>query len=166
MKDLVPGPTDSSRQFCQNPRLVTNRGGASGRKRIMTTEGFLICLDTERGWTITSGGWNFLKKQERLEGHKQVLNTTIRKGTKPTEESEEAGYRSTTWAVLQALQQIFSVTSIEGQAAMFASPLFQSEGRGDLLFWGEQKGPTVAVCESPSESEKANWLEEASTTHD
>jgi len=33
--------------------------------RIITTEGLTTCLDPGRGWTITSGGWNFLKKQER-----------------------------------------------------------------------------------------------------
>jgi len=32
--------------------------------RIITTEGLTECLDPGRGWTITSGGWNFLKNQE------------------------------------------------------------------------------------------------------
>jgi len=31
--------------------------------RIITTEGLTTCLDPGRGWTITSRGWNFLKKQ-------------------------------------------------------------------------------------------------------
>jgi len=31
--------------------------------RIITTEGLTTCLDIGRGWTINSGGWNFLKKQ-------------------------------------------------------------------------------------------------------
>ena len=74
--------------------------------RIITTEGLTTCLDPGRGWTITSGGWNFLKKQECWEGHEQALITTIRKETKPTEELEEAGCRSPTWAVLQGLLQI------------------------------------------------------------
>ena len=43
--------------------------------RIISTEGLTECLDPGRGWTITSGGWNFLKKQECWEG----LITTIRK---------------------------------------------------------------------------------------
>ena len=71
-----------------------------------------------------------------MEGHEQALITTIRKETKRTEESEEAGYRSPTWAVLRALQQINSATRIEGESAMSAPPFFQSAGRGDLLFWG------------------------------
>jgi len=37
--------------------------------------------------------------------------------------------------------------------------------RGDLLFSGENEGPTVVIWESLSEQEKASWLEEASTTH-
>jgi len=64
--------------------------------RIITMEGLTTCLDPGQGWTITSGGWNFLKKQECWEGHEQALITNIRKETKRTEELEEAGYRSPT----------------------------------------------------------------------
>jgi len=64
--------------------------------RIITTEGLTTCLDPGRGWTITSGGWNFLKKQECWEGHEQALITTFRKETKRTEELKEAGYSSPT----------------------------------------------------------------------
>jgi len=45
--------------------------------RIITTEGLTTCLDPGQGWTITSGGWNFLKNQECWEGHEQALITTI-----------------------------------------------------------------------------------------
>ena len=41
--------------------------------RIITTEGLTTCLDPGRGWTITSGEWNFLEKQECWEGHEQAL---------------------------------------------------------------------------------------------
>jgi len=81
--------------------------------RIITIEGLTTCLDPGQGWTITSGGCNFLKKQARWEGHEQALITTIQKEAKRTEELEEAGYRSSTWAVLRALQQINSATRIE-----------------------------------------------------
>jgi len=74
--------------------------------------------------------------------------TGIRKETKRIEELEEAGYRSPTWAVLRALQQINSATRIEGEVAMSAPPFFQSAGRGDLLFWGENEGPNVVIWES------------------
>jgi len=134
--------------------------------RIITTKGLTTCLDPGRGWTITSGGWNFLKIQECWEGHEQALITTIQKETKRTEELEEAGYRSPTWAVLRALQQINSATRIEGEAAMSAPPFFQSAGRGDLLFWGEKERPTVVIWESLSGQEKESWLEESSTMHD
>jgi len=122
--------------------------------RIITTEGLTTCLDPGQGWTITSGGWNFLKKQERSEGHEQALNKTIRKETKRTEELEEAGYRSPTLVVLRALQQFNSATRIEGEAAMSAPPFFQSAERGDLLFWEKKAGPTVVIWESLSEQEK------------
>jgi len=77
---------------------------------------------------------------------------------KRTEELEEAGYRSPTWAVLRALQQINSATRIEGEAAMSTPPFFQSAGRGDLLFWGEKEIPTVVIWESLSEQEKGRRL--------
>jgi len=87
-------------------------------------------------------------------------------GDKTNRRVEGAGYRSPTCALLRALQQINSATSIEGEAAMSAPPFFQSAGRGDLLFWGVGEGPTVVTWESLSEQEKASWLEEASTMHD
>jgi len=106
------------------------------------------------------------KKQERWEGHEPALIKTIQKETKRTEELEEAGQGSPTWAVLRALQQINSATRIEGEAAMSAPPFFQSTGRGDLLFWGGKEAPTVVIWESLSEQEKERWLEESSTMHD
>jgi len=45
---------------------------------------------------------------------------------------------------------------------MSAPPFFQLAGRGDLLFWGGEEGPT----ESLSEQENESWLEESSTMHD
>jgi len=134
--------------------------------RIITTEGLTTCLDPGREWTIISGGWNFLKKQECWEGHEQALITTIRKETKRTEELKEDRYRSPTWAELRALQRINSATRIEEEAAMSAPPFFQSAGRGDLLFWGENEGPMVVIWESLSEQENECWLEESSTMHD
>ena len=49
---------------------------------------------------------------------------------------------------------------------MSASPFFQSAGRGDLKFWGEDDGPTVVVCESLSESEQEQWLEKMGKSKD
>jgi len=133
--------------------------------RIIKTEGLTTCLDPGQGWTINTGGWNFLKKQECWKGHEQALVTTILKETKQTEELEEAGYRSPTWAVFEALQQINSARRIGGEAVMSAPPFFQSAGRGDLLFREGKEGPTVGIWDSLSEQEKESWLEEASTMH-
>ena len=49
---------------------------------------------------------------------------------------------------------------LEGEAIMAiisAPPFFQSAGRGDLKFWGEDDGPTVVVWEGLSESEQEQW---------
>jgi len=71
---------------------------------------------------------------EPWKGHEQALITSIQKGNKRTEESEEAGYRSQTWTVLRALQQINSATKTEGKAAMAAPPVFQGQSeRGSRL---------------------------------
>jgi len=89
----------------------------------------------------------------------QELITVIQEETKRTEEKEEAGYRSPTWSIRRALQKINKATRLEGEAVMSAPPFFQSAGRGDLKFWGEEDGPTVVVWESLSKSEQRQWSE-------
>ena len=42
---------------------------------------------------------------------------------------------------------------------MSAPPFFQSRGRGDFKFWGEDDGPTAVVWESSSELEQMQWSE-------
>jgi len=123
-----------------------------GKTRKRTTEGLTTCMEPYRGWTIASSSWNFLRK--RCLDREQELITVIQEETKRTEEKEEAGYRSPTWSILRALQKINKAKRIEGKAIMSAPPFFQSAGRGDLKFWGEDDGPTVVVWESLSESEQ------------
>ena len=49
---------------------------------------------------------------------------------------------------------------------MSALPFFQSAGRGDLLSFGGEEGPTGAIWDNPSEQEKTSWLKEARMTYD
>jgi len=49
---------------------------------------------------------------------------------------------------------------------MSAPPFFQSAGRGDLKFWGEDARPTVVVWESLSESEQEQWSEKMGKSKD
>jgi len=86
-----------------------------------------------------------LKKTEEWKGCEQKLITTIRKETERMEEKEEAGYRSPTWRVLRALQQVNKATRIEGETIMSAPPLFESASRGDLECWGAAERPTVVI---------------------
>jgi len=83
----------------------------------------------------------------------------IQDETKRTEEKQEAGYRSPTWSILRALQKINKANKLEGKAVMSAPHFFQSAGRGDLKFWGEDDGLAVVVWESLSEPEKEQWSE-------
>jgi len=76
---------------------------------------------------------------------------------KRTEEKEEAGHTSPTWSIRRALQKINKAKRLEGEAVMSAPPFFQSAGRGDIKFWGEDDGPTVVVWESLSESKQEQW---------
>jgi len=106
-KGLIPAPKDSSRWFRQDPGLVAGLKVWEehvDEMRIFTMEDLTTCLDPNWGWTITSGGLNFLKKKDCWEGHEQALITSIWKETKRTEELEEAEYRSPTWPVLRTLQ--------------------------------------------------------------
>jgi len=98
---------------------------------------------------------HFLRK--RWLDREQELITVIQQETKRTEEKEEAEYRSPTWSILRALQKINKARRLEGEAVMSAPPFFQSVGRGDLKFWGEDDGPTVVVSESLLESEQEQW---------
>jgi len=49
---------------------------------------------------------------------------------------------------------------------MSAPPFFQSAGRGDLKFSGEDNRPTVVVWESLSGSEQEQWSEKKGTSKD
>jgi len=100
--------------------------------RIVTTEGLITCVDPGARTRMDNHqrGMEISAKIGALEGHEQVLITTIWKETKRTEELEEAGYRPPTWAVLRALQQISSVTRVEGGAAIrMARTYALSEGQ-------------------------------------
>jgi len=119
-----------------------------GKTRIRTTESLTTCMEPHRGWTIASSSWIFLQNQ--WLDREQELITVIQEETKRTEEKKEAGYRSPTWSILRALQKFNKAKRIEGEATMSAPPFFQSAGRGDLKFWGEDDGPTVVVWESLS----------------
>jgi len=135
-----------------------------GKTRIQTTEGLTTCMELHRGWTIASRSCNFLPK--RWLDREQELITVIRKETKHTEEKEEAGSRSPTWSILRALQKINKAKRIESEAIMSAPPFFQSAGRGDLKFWGEDDRPTVVVWESLSEPEQEQWSEKMGKSKD
>jgi len=94
-----------------------------------------------------------------------VLITTIQKENKRTEELEEAGYRSPTWAVLRALQQINSATRIEGEAAISAPPFFLSAGRGDLFFWWKKKDKWKSYGTAYQNKERqVGWTRQAGRT--
>ena len=86
---------------------------------------------------------DFLRK--RWLDREQELITVNQEETKRTEEKQEAGYRSPLWSILRALQKINKAKRLEREAALLAPPFFQSAGRGDLKFWGEDDGPTVVV---------------------
>jgi len=104
--------------------------------------------------------------RKRWLDREQELITVIQEESKRTEEKEEAEYRLPTWSILRALQKINKAKRLEGEAVMSAPPFFQSAGRGDLMFWGEDDGPTVIVWESLSESEQEQWSETMSKSKD
>ena len=126
-----------------------------GKTRIKTTQGLTTCMEPHRGWTIVSSTRNLLRKQW-LDREEELI-IVIQDENKPTEEKEEAGYRSPAWSILLALQKINKAKRLEGEAAMLALPSSQLAGRGDLTFLGEDDRLTVVVWESSSDSEQEKW---------
>jgi len=63
-------------------------------------------------------------------------------------------------------QKIYKAKRLEGEATMPGPPFFQSAGRRDLKFWGEDDGPTVVVWESLSESVQEQWSEKMGKSKD
>jgi len=55
---------------------------------------------------------------------------------------------------------------LEGEAVMSAPGFFQSAGRGDLTFWGEDDEPAVLVWESLSELEQEQWSKKMGKSKD
>ena len=129
---------NSGRRICQTSKKSGTWKERVEETQIVTTEGLTTCLNPGRGWTITSGGWNLLRKKERRKGQEQEFITIIHQETKRTEE-KEAGYMLPTWKVLRALQQISNATRSEGKAMMSAPPFFESAGRGKLTFGARRK---------------------------
>jgi len=86
----------------------------------------------------------------------QLEFTVINEETKSTEEKEEAGYRSPTWSILRALQKINKAKRLEGEAVMSAPLFFQSAGRGDLKFWGEDGGSTDVAWKRISDRSRSS----------
>jgi len=77
-----------------------------------------------------------------------------------------AGFRSPTWSIIRALQNINKAKRLEGEAIMSAPPFFHSAGRGDPKFWVEDNGLTVVVWESWSESEQEQWSKKMDKSKD
>ena len=88
---------------------------------------------------------DFFEKKEEWKGCEQGLITTIRKETERMEEKEEAGYRSPTWKILQALQQVNKAIRIEGETIMSAPPFFRVSRPRRAKVWGTEGGPTVVI---------------------
>ena len=106
----------------------------------------------------------FKKKKEGWKGCEQEQIIAIQNETERMEKKEEAGYRSPTFRLLRALQQVNEATRIESETIMSAPLFFESAGRGYLKIWGTAEGPTMVIWESLSESEKTNWSGEKMST--
>jgi len=50
--------------------------------------------------------------------------------------------------MLRVLQKINNAKRLKSEAVMSIPPFFQSAGRGDVKFWGEDDGPTIDVGKS------------------
>ena len=76
------------------------------------------------------------------------------------EEEEEAGYRSPTWRLLRALQQVNKATRIGGETIMSAPPFFESASRGDLTILGRSNRTNGGYLRKPVEVGKNELVEQ------
>jgi hypothetical protein len=115
-----------------------------------------------RGWTIMSGTWNFLKNHSSRQAD---LTTHIQEEVNRQREAENAGYRSPTWATLRCLQKLGKATCVNGGTAITLPPFFDSARRGNKKLWGNGSGPTVYLWETLTKQERQECLEKIQTTN-
>ena len=78
--------------------------------------------------------------------------------TNRQEDLEAGGYRSPSWRLLRALKQVRGAKACIGESAVSAAPFFDSAGRPNQPFWGDQIGPRLILWESLDEDEKQECL--------
>ena len=106
----------------------------SAQAEVYTYQGLTTCTNLEDSWTIMSGTWNHLNK--RWNGLQASLPHYIREERLYQEGIEAEGYRSPTWRVLRALQELHGAKTLQGESALTAPPFFEAAGRGQRIFWG------------------------------
>ena len=123
---------------------------ASAQAEVYTYQGLTTCTNLEDSWTIMSGTWNHLNK--RWNGLQASLPHYIREERLYQEGIEAEGYRSPTWRVLRALQELQGAKTLQGESALTAPPFFAAAGRGQRIFWGSpHHEPTVYLWEGLDE---------------
>src|SRR6056300_504035 len=100
-------------------------------------------------WTIAGSIWHHLSKCT-LRREKE-LRALIYQEVNYQNQVEAEGYRSPTWRMLRALQEVHGATRLQGESAVTAPPFFANAGRGKEVFWGSSDGPTVFLWESLDE---------------
>jgi len=83
---------------------------------------------------------------------------TIHTETSHQDDLEAGGYRSPSWRLLKALQQVRGAKVCIGESAVSIAPFFDSAGRPNQPFWGDQTGPKLVLWESLNDNEKQECL--------
>ena len=124
--------------------------------KVWTAEGLTSCTQTGYEWKINSSTWNHL--QVRWLAQSADLIRTIHVETNRQEDLEAGGYRSPSWRLLRALKQVRGAKVCIGESAVSAAPFFDSAGRPNQPFWGDQTGPRLILWESLNDEEKKESL--------
>ena len=133
---------------------------------VFTYQGLTSCMEPGEIWTIAGSIWHHLSKCT-LRREKE-LRALIYQEVNYQNQVEAEGYRSPTWRMLRALQEVHGATRLQGESAVTAPPFFANAGRGKEVFWGSSDGPTVFLWESLDEdgrkecervmSERRDWI--------
>ena len=151
------------------PRAATGQGYVSvtetsllwkdsHHEQIFTYQGLTTNMDLDNSWTVMSGIWHHLQAQNKATNTGELARF-LSSEIKYQNSLETQGYRSPTWRLLRALQNVHGATTVQGESAVSAPPFFQTAGRGDAKFWGDVDGPTVFLWEGLDDLGKQHCIQ-------
>ena len=110
------------------PRAATGQGYVSvtetsllwkdsHHEQIFTYQGLTTNMDLDNSWTVMSGIWHHLQAQNKATNAGELARF-LSSEIKYQNSLETQGYRSPTWRLLRALQNVHGATTVQGESAV------------------------------------------------